>query len=473
MPIHPLDEIFHPKSIAVTGASGNPRAMGYRFTMCLLEYGYQGKIYPVNPKYEEVLGIKAYPSLKDIPDSIDYVISCVPAAQVLHMLKECPQKGVKAVHLYTARFSETGRQEAIELERKILREAREHNIHLIGPNCLGIHYPREGISFSDAMPKESGTTGLISQSGQASEEIARIAAPRAIYLSKAISYGNALDLNACDFLDYLSRDPETKIILMYIEGVRDGKRFLDSLRQASSVKPVIILKGGRGKSGARAAASHTASLAGSVGMWETMVSQAGAVPAENLEEMIDLAVSFSFLPSITGARVGVAGAGGGGSVLAADQCEEAGLDVVPLSAEFRKELKSNGIPVWDWIGNPADMSIAGDASFGIGETLQMMARYPDFDFLIAILSEPHHKSQQGMTAKNYLDRYKLDGEISKPVLAVAREIGLGIDDYDAWNWKVMCEVRTKLIESGIPCYPTVGRAARAAKKLIDYYQRKD
>ena len=474
MSTHTLEEILRPQSMAVVGASGDPSAGGRNFTTALLAQGYSGKIYLVNPKYSEIMGSKVYPSLKEVPGPIDYVISCVPASEVLNILESCSQKGVKAIHLYTAHFSETGRQEAAELEQRILKEARKRGIRLIGPNCVGLYYPQQRISFGDDLPKESGSVGLISQTGGGASNLIHLASLRGVRFSKAISYGNALDLNECDFLEYLSQDPETKIILMYIEGVKDGKRFFNILRQAASTKPVIIIKGGKGKSGARAVASHTASLAGSVKIWETVVTQAGAVSAKSLDEMADLAVSFYFLPPIQGSRVGVVGGGGGASVLAADQCEEAGLDVIPLPTEVREELRSKGIPTWDWVGNPADVSVWGwsGADLGVGDTLQILARNRNFDLLIIFMREPHHRNEQRISAETYLEQYNLKEINQKPLLAVLPDKSLGINDYDDWRWKLMSEVRTQLIAANIPFYPTIGRAAKAARKLIDYYQKR-
>ena len=472
MSTHPLEEILHPRSIAVIGASGNTNVPGYQFTASLIEYGFRGKIYPVNPKYHEIAGLKAYPDIRDIPGPVDYVISCIPAPQVLNMVKECAQKGVKALHLFTARFSETGRKDAAELEQEILREARKGGIRIIGPNCMGLYYPDMGISFSDAMPKKSGTVGLISQSGQLAEEIGRYAALRGVYLSKGISYGNALDFNECDFLDYLSQDEETKVILMYLEGVRNGGGFFSALCKAASVKPVVVLKGGRGESGTRAAASHTASLAGSQKVLTSLISQAGAVTARHFEELIDLAAAFNFLPPLSGFNVGVAGGGGGASVLAADQCEEAGLKVIPLPDEIREELKNKGSGIWDWIGNPADMSIRDNRDFRPGDIMELMAANDNFHLLIAIMSDPHHERQRGTTADSYLKDFKLKNRNNKPLLAVVPDKALGSEDCNHWSWKVMCDLRTKLIAENIPFYPTVERAAVAATKLVRYYQRK-
>ena len=453
-------------------------AFGYSYTSHLVDYGYRGKIYLVNPRYSEILGIKVYPSLREIPGTVDYVISCVRAAEVLNLLEDCSRKGVKGVHLYTARFSETGRKDAAELEQEILKRAREFGIRLIGPNCMGVYHPRVGLSFGYNLPKEPGSVGLVSQTGGGASAFVHTAAMRGLRFSKAISYGNALDLNECDYLDYFAGDSETEIILMYIEGVRDGRRFLNSLRDAASVKPVIVLKGGRGDSGTRVVASHTASLAGSMKTWEAIVSQAGAISVVDFDEMADLAVSFYFLPPIRGPRVGVVGGGGGPSVLSADECEEAGLDVIPLPAEIREELRRNGVTIWDWVGNPTDVSILGGSGLSDIDMLRVMAQNENFDLLIANINEGVMVTlarPEGMVlrfkdvVKNYA---RVREESPKPLLTVVGEKSPGIGDYDHWSSKLVSEVRTELIEAGIPFYPSMGRAARAARKVLDYYLKR-
>ncbi len=472
MSIDILEEIFHPQAIAVVGASDVPSTRGYGFTFNLLNYGYRGRIYPVNPNYREVLGVKAYPSIRDIPGPVDYVISCIPASQVLNMLEDCAQKRVKVVHLFTARFSETGRHDAAELENEILKQARKRGIRLIGPNCMGIYYPQEGLSFDYDFPREPGSVGALFQSGGAATDLIRLASLRGVRFSKVVSYGNALDYNESDFLDYFLQDTETEIILGYIEGVKDGRRFLNSLRNAASSKPVIIIKGGRGKSGTRAVASHTAALAGSMPIWGAVIAQAGAIPARNLDDMIDIAVSFYFLPPIAGPRVGIVGGGGGKSVLSADECEEAGLDVIPLPPDIREEIKSEAPSIWDWIGNPTDESIMQGVAFGASDMLQMMAKNQDFDFLIANIIEDAPFREQEMTRriKGESEGYiKIKRGGLKPLLVVVGEKSLGIENYSDWRWKLICELRTQLITANIPTYPTVGRAARAVRKLIDYY----
>jgi acetyltransferase len=475
---HPLEEILHPESIAIVGASGNPGTWGYSYTHHLLDYGFRGKIYPVNPRYSDVLGIKAYPTLEEVPGTVDYVISCVPSTEVPNMLDECSRKGVKAVHLYTARFSETGRPDAARLEQEILEQARRFNIRLIGPNCMGLYYPAQGISFGYDLPKEPGTVGMASQTGGGASGFVYVASMRGLRFSKVISYGNAIDFNESDYLDYFAQDPETGIILVYIEGVKDGRRFFSTLSRAASLKPVIVVKGGRGGSGTRAVASHTASIAGSRQTWESLISQAGAIYAQDFDELADLAVSFYFLPPVRGPRVGIVGGGGGPSVLSADQCEEAGLNVIPLPVQIRQELKSNGVPIWDWVGNPTDVSILGGFGLSDIDMLYMMGMNPEFDLLIANVNEAVMVTlsrEEGMTLrfKSAVEGYtRIRKESAKPLLAIIGEKSPGLNDYQHWSWKLIHEVRARLIEAGIPFYPSVGRAARAARKMLDYYQRR-
>ena len=472
MSSHPLEEILHPRSIAVVGASAGGRGAG--FLSPLVEFGFKGKLYPVNPKYPEIMGLKAYPTVRDIPDPVDFVISVVPAREVPKMLEDSAYKGAKGVHLFTARFAETGRPQAAQLEQEILKMARKLGIRLIGPNCMGVYYPAERISFQDDFPKKSGTVALASQSGNVAGEIVHAAALRGVYFSKAISYGNAIDLNESDYLEYFAQDPETKVILMYVEGVKDGPRFFNMLRHAAAVKPVIVIKGGRGEAGARATASHTASLAGSLRVWDAMVNQAGAIPVENLDELIDMATTFQFLPSPKGKRVGVAGGAGGASVLAADQCEMAGLEVIPLPKEFREQLKNQGISIWDWLSNPADLSIREDDNFSVGQILEMMAQDPHFDLLIAIMGHMHRRFMGAdITIDKYLnEQYSINTCRIKPLLAVVPDRSLGIDEWDSWEWKMNCELRSELIARNIPFYPTIGQAALSARKMIDYFRSK-
>jgi len=227
---HHIDAAFHPQSVAVAGASENSFSMGYNFLYHLKTYGFKGKIYPVTPKFSEVLGYKAYSNLKDVPKPVDYVICCLPAIKVPDLLRECTEKNVKVVHLFTGRFSETGKADAAQLEVEISRLSRTLGIRLIGPNCMGIYHPGEGLAFGYDFPIESGKMALVFQSEGACSEFIYYAALRGIRFSKVISYGNAMDIDESDLLEYLADDEETQFIACYIEGIKDGKKFVRALR---------------------------------------------------------------------------------------------------------------------------------------------------------------------------------------------------------------------------------------------------
>ncbi|MCP4750464.1 MAG: hypothetical protein GY866_06200 [Proteobacteria bacterium] len=465
---HPLEELLHPRSIAVVGASEQIRGPSY--LPALKGYGFKGELYPVNPKYETVFGLKTYTRVNDIPEPVDYVISSIPAAGVLDLIDDCSEKGVKCIHLFTARFSETGRQDAAELELEILKRARAGGIRLIGPNCMGVFHPKMGIAFHPHMPKESGPVGLVSQSGGGVGEIVTSGAKRGLQFSKAISYGNALDFNECDYLEYFIQDRETEIILMYIEGLREPRRFQQVLRKATAVKPVVILKGGRGSAGTRATASHTGSMAGTQLLWDSMIKQSGAISVEDTDEIVDVALTLLFAPPILGRRTAVAGGSGGSSVWAADLCEEAGLEITDLPEDMRLELKNQGSPVWDWIGNPADFSIAMGAREGAMGIMRMMAADPAFDLLIVFMSGVH---MSGGSLEEHMKHFHLREIAGKPTLVIMGDRPGGPPIKEDQQFRdIVARMRQYMIEAKWPVYPTIKRAARAAVKAIEYYEKK-
>ncbi len=395
-------------------------------------------------------------------------------------MSECPQKGVQVIHLYTARFRETGSKDATKLETRILQQAKELGIRLIGPNCMGVYHPREGMAFAYDFPTEPGKVGMFSQSGGAATEFINYASLRGIRFSKVISYGNAIDLNEADYLEYLTQDPETRVIASYMEGLKDGKRFFDVLSRATRSKPVIILKAGRGSAGARAAASHTGALAGSLATWETAIRQAGAIQARNLQDLLNLVVSFLFLPPFQGIRVGIVGGGGGVSVLAADGWEEAGFSLASLPPDIQQEIEKT-LPElwWGWVRNPVDISIFPDearANHFSGQILRMMAHSPDFDLVVAYVAIG------GFLSGAELDRFtkrEVDNIIdikrnsTKPMAVVLNTGTLGIDDFDKQRWRCLADRKASLIKAEIPVYATHEEAASAIIQLVGYYQRRE
>ena len=463
---HPLESILHPSSIAVVGAS--PSGRGGRFVSPLIDLGFEGAVYPVNPKYDEIAGFKAYGRVIDIPGPVDYVISSIPATAILQLIDDCVAKKVKCVHLFTARFSETGRKDAAELEQELLRRAKAGNVRLIGPNCMGVYYPKQGMAFNDDMPKTSGPVGLVSQSGQVVGEIVAKSAARSVHFSKAVSYGNALDFNECDYLEYLAQDPATGIILMYVEGLRDAQRFTRVLKEATAQKPVVILKGGRGEAGTRATASHTASMAGSRKLWESMIRQCGAISVADIEELIDVAACFERIPKITGRRTAVAGGSGGSSVQAADQCEEAGLDIIDLPQDIRDTLKAEGSPIWDWINNPADFSIAMGEEEAAMRIMKLMADHPDFDLFILFAMPPWRQPKEEFNLDDIMKRY-MSAISKKPVVVIYQDWPRNMTPDVEWFDEVSEMIRNKFHELGVPVYNSVIQAARAVDRVVGYW----
>jgi acyl-CoA synthetase (NDP forming) len=473
---HVLDFAFNPRSIAIVGASDQPLSFGYHYLKHLLDYGYKGNIYPVNPAKATILNVKTYPSLGAVPEDVDFVICCVPTNKVLPLLDECPLKNVKIMHMLTARLGETGRPQARELERQIQARAKELGIHLVGPNCMGIYNSRSGVSFGYNFPIEPGDIGIVFQSGGAATMLIWFGGLQGLRFSKAISYGNALDIDESDILDYMAEDKDTKFIAAYFEGVKNGKKFLNSLKNAASKKPVVAIKGGRGISGVRAVSSHTAAIAGAHNLWQTAFNQSGVIEVNGFEEMVNQLTLFKYLRPIKGKRVGIIGGGGGKCVVAADLAEEAGLMVPPLSAEIRQKLKAIVPDLWDWLGNPIDYSIWGGSVIYDFEIPRLFVESPDFDFVIVEVSEDNPNTDDmwvnvvKLEVENIINILK---NSQKPIIAILSGAKPGFDDLENIRWRTLAEQRSKLVQAKIPVFDTIAEAVSALSKYIDYWQKKN
>jgi acyl-CoA synthetase (NDP forming) len=464
--------IFHPTSIAVVGASANADTPGYDYVRSLQEFGYKGRIYPVNPKGGEILGLPVYASLRDIPEGVDYVISCIPNAYILDLVHDCATAQVKALQLFTGRFSETGREDDAALEQKLRDEAAEAGVRLIGPNCMGLLYPALGISFRTDMSRQPGPIGFLSQSGNLLFELTHFGESRGIRFSKAISYGNALDLNESDFLDYFGADDETRVVGAYIEGVQGGRRFLAALKRASESKPVVVLKGGRTSAGGRTAASHTAALAGSAEVWEAAVRQAGALSVGTVEELIDMLIAFAYMRPGSGQRLAMVGAGGGRSVLTADLCEELGLSVPPLPQDVERKVAEKAPDLAGWVTNPVDQSILAGSGLGGAQVLEWLDGSPGIDMLVGNVGEPWAFGRPNGEAivRRVTERFiEVASRTQKPFTVV-----LGPSDYaDEARWRLVSESRERLVEAGVAVFPSVERAVRALATFAGYCAKRN
>jgi acyl-CoA synthetase (NDP forming) len=471
-----IDAILRPRSVAVVGASANPDTPGYDYVKSLQEFGFRGAIYPVNPKGGEIAGLQAYASLTELPGDVDYVISCIPSQHIISLVEDAAKRKAKAIQLFTGRFSETGREEDAALERKLMKTAKKAGVRLIGPNCMGVLYPEHGLSFRRDMSHKPGVAGVLSQSGNLIFEITHFGEPRGLRFSKAVNYGNALDLDESDFLEYFADDPDTKVIGAYVEGVKDGRRFLAALKRASIQKPVVVLKGGRTSAGGRAAASHTAALAGASQVWEAALKQSGALATSTVEDMIDMLIAFSYMQprhAREGRRpaLGMVGAGGGRSVLTADLCEELGLSVPPLPADVDAKVAERAPDLAGWVTNPVDQSILAGSGLGGGQVLEWMDESPEIDLLLANMNEAwaFGRPNAGEVLSRIADRFIKIAEKTQKPYAVA----LGPSDYsDEERWRLVSEMRDKLVVAKVAVFPSVERAVRALASFASYWTRR-
>ena len=464
-----LDVMTHAKSIAVVGAARARRGGFPGMFGCLRNFGYPGRLYPINPKVEEISGIKTYPSLISLPERVDLVIISVPAPFVPDALRDCVASGNKNIHIFSSGFKESGEEEGIQLQKEIEKIAREGGLRVVGPNCMGFYVPASRMLTWTAASKESGPISLISQSGGNAQEITNYTSNRyGIYFSKSISYGNALTLDSTDFLDYLAHDDETRIINMYLEGVKDGRHLLDLVTETNRHKPVIIYKGGLTESGARAVSSHTGSLAGGEKIWKAFFRQSGAVPVDSLEEMADVTLAFHHLEKTPGKKTTVLGFGGGIGVAVADSCARSGLELPELSSETIKKLRQFIPPAGTMIRNPIDAVIAFIDLNLFGKVLNILTTSGEIDnFIISVPLDWLFGKEEGGThiekIASYLAQEGRKHTQGKPLVVVWRQYEPAPE---IRKWVAVLE--KILLPAGIPVYDGLPRAVVALSKLAEY-----
>jgi len=386
---HPLETLFYPKNIAVVGASPKGGLAGGRwggntYIEGSIKLHFKGKIFPVHPTAETILGLTAYKSVRDIPDDVDLVIFSVPFKVVLDVMADCAAKGVKYVHLFTAGFSETGREDLARLEKEMIEIARQAGIRVIGPNCMGLYCPEGGLAWANEFPTSPGPVGFVSQSGQLAGHFISLAAGKGVRFSKVVSYGNASDLQNHEFLEYLAQDDKTKFLGSYIEGLKDGREFFELAKQITPVKPLVVYKGGTTEGGSRATQSHTASLAGSPKIWKALCRQTGIITARSLEDMAATLSALMRLPLPRGRNVAVLGGAGGGSVTMTDMAEEAGLRVPHLTDKTIRAIEAF-VPIQGSSAkNPLDIMGAffGRGPENIMTLMDLLRDDPNIDALI-------------------------------------------------------------------------------------------
>lgn len=474
-----LDALFKPRSVAIIGASTKVAKWGFNFTLHLMHGGYKGKCYPINPGGGEILGHKAYSSILEVPDEIDLAFILIPPEAAISALRECGQKGVPACVVVTAGFGELGGQGEL-LQEELYTASREAGIAVVGPNCAGISSPEPMSLYCTMQPNfpPSGHIAIFSQSGYIGGSIQRVCEKHDIGISRFVSTGNESVLTGADYLEYFAEDEQTKVVVGYIEGVSEGRRFFDAARLLTRKKPLILIKGGRTAVGARAAKSHTGVFSGSDEVFKGICRQCGIILASGIEEMFDLATAFVAQPLPRGNRVGIAANGGGWGVLAADACVDAGLDVAPLPEETLQALDKR-LPPWWNRQNPVDL-VGGVSRGAFFKAVEALAKSPSLDAVIglgfgygasvatvfrnaAILGETGETVAQGMLDSDMRGlNFLMDviAEHSKPII-LASENAYGVD-------RDRNEAILAFRKKGIIVYPSPRRAATVLSKMHEY-----
>jgi len=456
-----MKDFFEPESVAVVGASRTPGKGGHTIVSNMLEFGFSGRLYPVNPAAGEILGLEVYRSVADLPEPPDLVVAVLPRSQTVDLIKECAAAGVKSVIIPAAGFSDAG-DEGRRLEREVMDIARPAGMRVMGPNSIGTVSTGSGLATSivtlDRL--KPGGVSVFGQTGMFASGLARwINTSEYFGVRKIACLGNKADVDENDLLEHLAVDDGTRVIGAYTEGVRDGVRFARALKHAASRKPVLIMKSGRTEIGRRAIASHTGTLAGAEEIYSGTIEGSGAVRVSDFEEMFDCAKAFEWLPLPRGNRVGIVSITGVGCVLSADAAGRFGLEL-PRLTEATIAVMRDSLPDWAPASNPADIW-AGIESLGAEATYNKVAPAiasdPSIDMLVAIFT---------LIPESSLDVAGLFAALKEehPEMPLAAVLMAGEADMHL-EWKKSLELM------GVPAYTSPERALRALGAMWKYAKR--
>ncbi|MFO7964960.1 MAG: CoA-binding protein [Desulfobacterales bacterium] len=442
-----IDDIIKAESIAVVGASESPGKVGRMFMDRYIEAGFT-PLYPVNPRENAILGYKAYSLVSDIPHPVDLAHILLPPKAVAAAVTDCIDKGVKGIIITSADFGFES-DDKKRREQELVHAAREKNVRIIGPNCLGIYCPSSRFPFPLGPTMDEGSIGIVTQSGSFADLVTRIATENGVYFSKAFSCGNEADLNAVDFFEYLGDDPDTAIILLYLEGIRNGRTFSELARKITRKKPVLAWKCGASEAGARAAASHTGAMAGTHHVWEGVFNGSGIIPIGSLEEALDCLYMFNSQAPPAGRRVAIATGPGGPAVGTVDTCHALGLEVPVLQKKTEEEIRKIIPPFGSSPQNPVDLSIAAIESPRMyGDVIRLLDKDENVDMILVI----------GLGGENFCQTVISAAEAIRKPMAVAAIHPLQ---------SVAKDYKT-LLKSGIPVYTDPVRCANALAKAVAY-----
>lgn len=454
---HFLHSFFYPESVAVVGASRNPDTVNYHLVANLVKLKFAGKVYPVNPNAEEILGLKVYPDVTSIEGDVDLAVVSVPAPKTPDIVKECVAKGVKGMVLTAGGFSEIGTKGG-EVQNEMRRLLSENGIRATGPNSLSPINSRNNfiVSFGPVKKLPQGGISFIFQSGLYEPRFNWMLTGFHLYLSKLLDLGNKMDVNEVDALEYLGHDPDTKVIAMHLESVAgDGRKFMQVLKETTRKKPVVVLKSGRTATGTKAASSHTgAIIKSSDAVFDTLLKQAGAIRVFDLEDFFDLAKIFEYLCPLKNNRVAITTLPGGEAVITTDFCQLNGLTMAEVSGETYQKLHAI-FPPWEIPANPFDMGVSSQFHAGIDTYavfLNTMVDDPNVDCFAIHLGGWQHRS--GQLTRTFSEVIKKGKPLVTWVADPRDNSGL-IDELES---------------NRVPVYPSARRAVRALAALYKYHK---
>jgi len=462
-----LESLFYPKSVAVIGASANLGGGKIPYFHILQANGYKGALYPVNPKYREINGVKTYASMDELPDAIDFTIVAAPAGQTIDIIRSAARKKFKFIHFFTSGFGETGN---LPLEEELLREARKGGVRIIGPNCVGVHCTESGIGFGrGSQEKAPGSIAFLGQSGGITGNFMSMAMSRKIGLNKVVSYGNQIDLRVEDFLDYLADDKNIRLIACYIEDIKDTRAFLKVLRRTANLKPVIILKGGKTDSGSKAAASHTGAMASDYRIWASAVQQHGAILVDDFDQMMDLVMLGTERKILRGKRVGFVGAGGGVSVLFTDLAVQAGLSLPELQEKTQQMIGEKIRGVNTSTTNPVDLGAYGFDLNVMFHTMKALDEDEGIDVIVPYFSVEYiMRAEILLNIKNSVQTIiDMSGEIKKPVIPILASFTE--DDLNMERTRISTFAAMR--EAGFPMYAKIQDAVYSVEKYFEWLKK--
>lgn len=441
-----LKPLFYPESIAVIGASNKDGKLGFNIFKNLKDQGYQGKVYPINPKAKFIQGVESYSSILDVQDEIDVAIIIIPAKYTPQAVKECCQKGVKFIINEAAGFSEIGKK-GKQIEKRMKKTIEKYGTRMVGPNCSGLINTSHNMIQSIGLVRDlkEGNVGLIGQAGVYAAGILW-GLKKIMDFSLIVTVGNKLDLDETDFLEFIGNDPKTKVICMYLEDIKAGKRFINVAQKVTVKKPVIVLKGGRTEKGSKTAASHTGSMAGNMKIYDAVFNQSGIIKAKDNRNMFNIAKAFSKQPVPKGPNIMIITYTGSMGVTGTDTCYEHGMELAKLSKNSKKKLNEI-MPEYVDVKNPADFTFY-QSSGDVARAIEICSSDENIDsFLVVIQAEKAHE---------YINSLAQINTKHKPLLLCIPSMEFVMDSV------------IKLEKLGIPVYSTPENAIKVLSKMLKF-----